>query len=98
MHTHPGVLPSELINIHKVCLKYLTRVRLFTIWPQKGGDIKIFNLKNRICKNCQKQKIENEIHFLINCPKYSYERENLFPHVAKTCINFEKLSHQNKFI
>ena len=30
MRMHPGVLPSQLINIHKVCEKYLTRVRLFT--------------------------------------------------------------------
>ena len=62
------------------------------------GRYKNIKSENRICKNCQTQEIENEIHFLINCPKYSYERENLFSHVAKTCINFEKLSHQNKFI
>ena len=62
------------------------------------GRYKNIKSKSRICKNCQTREIENEIHFLINCPKYSYECENLFSHVAKTCINFEKLSHQTKFI
>ena len=37
-------------------------------------------------------------HFSINCPTYFYERENLFSYVVKTCMNFDKLSHQKKII
>ena len=60
--------------------------------------MKILNLKIEFVKIVKRRKLKNEIHFVINCPKYYYERENLFLHFAKTCINFEKLSHQNRFI
>ena len=79
--------------------KSFTRFRVSAhVLAIERGRYKNIKSENSICKNCQTQEIENEIHFLINCPKYSYERENLCSHVAKTCINFEKLSHQNKCI
>ena len=52
---------------------------------------------NRYCKFC-KNKIEDEQHFLINCPLYITERKNLEIICNKTCNNFEILTDEQKFI
>ena len=44
------------------------------------------------------QKIEDEIHFLTECPKYLHEREKLLTSVYEFCKNFPHLSVKNKFL
>jgi hypothetical protein len=41
-------------------------------------------------------EIEDEEHFLINCPKYSLHRKELFRKLNNS--NFNELSNMNKFV
>ena len=42
--------------------------------------------------------IENQIHFLIKCPKYDYDRNKLFDAANNETKHFDKLSHSKKFL
>lgn len=53
-------------------------------------------LENRLCKQCNLSEIEDEEHFLINCPKYSLHRKELFRKLNNS--NFNELSNMNKFV
>lgn len=52
---------------------------------------------NRICKQCDRGLIEDELHFLLVCPKYDLFRD---AHIIKKIsnVNFHNLSTENKFI
>ncbi len=54
-------------------------------------------LESRTCQLCKTNSIENEIHFVIECPIYQTERKALFD-----CLNsftqFSTLSRDDKFI
>ena len=54
--------------------------------------------KDRICTICKSNKIEDECHFLINCPIYQYSdhRNVLFSKITKTCPNFTNLNEEQK--
>ena len=51
----------------------------------------------RICGNCDMGRVEDEEHFLTECPKYNVEREFLFNEANQDCAHLSKLSNQNKF-
>jgi hypothetical protein len=53
-------------------------------------------LENRLCKQCNLSEIEDEEHFLINCPKYNLHRKELFRKLNNS--NFNELSNMNKFV
>ena len=52
--------------------------------------------ENRICKQCNLLKCEDEIHFIIECPKYKIERENFFNNIKNS--NLDKLNNEQKFL
>lgn len=53
--------------------------------------------ENRICIECN--KVEDEVHFLIDCKKYTEERNDLFAKIASIYPNFNKIPDSlNKFI
>lgn len=52
--------------------------------------------EDRLCVQCN--RVEDECHFLINCPLYSNERAELFQKVEMLCPNFTALNDDNKFI
>jgi hypothetical protein len=52
----------------------------------------------RICGSCDLNVIEDEIHFLSTCPKYTGYREVLFAEANKYCVNFRYLNDEAKFI
>ena len=54
--------------------------------------------EQRLCPNCHLNKVEDEEHFLIECPRYEVERKSLFELASKLSIHFEGLSNFNKFI
>ena len=43
-------------------------------------------------------KVEDEIHFLVECPKYKEERDILFKDISTMCPNFINLSTDDKFL
>ena len=55
------------------------------------------HLENRLCKQCNLSEIEDEEHFLINCPKYSlpWDWKELFRKLNNS--NFSELINMNKF-
>lgn len=53
-------------------------------------------LEERICTTCD--AVENEIHFLIKCPRHSNERTQLYKEVTDACPNFLVLSDEQKFL
>jgi hypothetical protein len=38
-------------------------------------------VENRICSNCNSKSVEDEIHFLMYCPKFENLRRELFSNV-----------------
>jgi hypothetical protein len=45
-----------------------------------------------------KKNIEDEIHFLIDCPQYNSLRQEFFMFISENNKNFAALSSENKFI
>ena len=62
------------------------------------GGYKNIKSGDTICKYCHNNEIEDEVHFLINCPKYSLVRTKLFSYIEKLCKNFKDLTNENKSI
>jgi phosphoheptose isomerase len=38
-------------------------------------------VENRICSNCNSKSVEDELHFLMYCPKFENHRRELFSYV-----------------
>ena len=53
-------------------------------------------LNDRICERCDKQEIDDELHFLIRCTHFIEARKNLFDIVNKSNINFYNSSSFQK--
>ena len=51
--------------------------------------------ENRICKFCNLRMVEDEFHFLLNCPLYSDIRHNFIDNIQRNCDNFHHLSEKN---
>ena len=47
----------------------------------------------RICESCH--KIEDEVHFLIDCDRYKYERIDMFKNITREFPNFEEIKDSN---
>ena len=78
----------------------LTRLRLSShqLMIEKGRHLKPFMERSmRKCKLCT-HKIEDEAHFLIECPLYEKEREQLEYCCIMQAPNFANLNTQQKYI
>ena len=53
-------------------------------------------VENRICSNCNSKSVEDEIHFLMYCPKFENHRRELFSNVLN--YNAAILSAEDKFV
>ena len=54
--------------------------------------------EDRKCTNCDSDSVENELHFLIECPYYNEARQIMYNVFTSSCAHFESLSNNNKFI
>jgi hypothetical protein len=53
----------------------------------------------RLCPHCDQNKVENEIHFLLECPKYQNLRNYFYKECSENiCKNYWQLSNENKYI
>ena len=52
----------------------------------------------RICQFCKLNRVEDEIHFLFNCTKYSKERETFVNNLFTKHIQLSNLSQENLFL
>lgn len=82
-------------NIHR---KSLTQLRLschpLNIEHLRG---KVPDPNDRLCMMCDKQEIEDEIHFVTSCPKYTNERRALLGKIREYA-NIDHLSARDLFI
>lgn len=51
----------------------------------------------RLCTNCSLQEIENERHFVLQCPKYNIHREELFSKLDDF-TTFAQMSDEERFV
>ena len=77
-------------NISKIERAHLAQFH-FGILPLKIETGRFIRqaLPERICNLCQLNEIENEIHFLIKCPKYETLRQVLYQKIISTNQNNE---------
>ena len=61
------------------------------------GRFRNLELKDRICELCNNQQIEDEIHFLCQCPLYHNTRKILFDRAEAKCPEFIQMNIQSKF-
>jgi len=81
--------------------KALTKLRIsaHTLAIEKGRyTIPPTPAIDRICKHCPGRRIEDEYHFLMDCKKFSSERNKLFNFIEKACPQFKNIDDNNKFI
>ena len=52
----------------------------------------------RICKNCMRNEIEDEEHFIIRCIKFTKEREELFELISSKEKYFTHLQDKEKLL
>ena len=55
-------------------------------------------LNLRTCKLCKSGSIEDEKHFVTECPSFVSERNELFKTMSQFSIHFNKMSNEHKFI
>jgi len=53
-------------------------------------------LEERLCKLCNDNSIEDEIHFIFQCPFYNTTRRNFLDHVVDVNPHFETLDNNEK--
>ena len=61
---------------------------------------KYIERSQRICRYCLANDInviEDEAHFIVNCPLYTKERKLLFDKVDTFCTNFKQLPNESKY-
>ncbi len=91
---------TYLTNIHNTKhRKSTTQLRISAhtlhIESQRGADR---TPNERICTLCTGQHMEDEYHFLMQCPIYQNHRSTLLSICAENCTNFTQLSHKQQFL
>ncbi len=61
-------------------------------WRFKGEDV-----GERICIYCNMGEVEDELHFVIHCPKYQHLRENVIRYVEQYNTNFLTMNVNEQF-
>jgi len=61
-------------------------------WPNNGFSIL------RICKYCNSNEVENEIHFLLSCNRYDRIRKSLVEDIISKYPDFNFLNDHNKTV
>ena len=51
----------------------------------------------RLCKLCKSAQVEDEKHFLLQCPIYKIQRQKLFDMSEKYINNFKNIADEQKF-
>ena len=61
------------------------------------GRYKNLETEERLCKLCITLKIEDEYHFLIDCPIYNNSRKICYQKISELCSNFNNMLDKSKF-
>ena len=86
-----------------VARKYIAQIRLSA--HKLSIESGRYNTQNqyippaeRICRNCNRNEIEDEMHFILDCPAYGIPRENLLDLIKTDNVNFTSYNPKQKFI
>jgi hypothetical protein len=61
------------------------------------GRFRNIELESRLCEMCNMNVIENEFHFLCECPGYELDRQTMYSEIANRINDFENMSDNDKF-
>ena len=77
---------------------YIAQIRcgILPLHIETGRWINI-NVEERTCKVCNQDIVEDETHFIFNCPKYSYERAEFISMVEAKNPEFITYDNIEKF-
>ena len=88
--------------LEKLDFKYrrnITKLRISSHRLQIGtGRYEKIPRNERICKNCTLNETEDEIHFLLQCPKYNVQRENLLNQLFTSYPSLKDIGLHNLFL
>ena len=89
-------LKLEKFHLRKAICKL--RLSVHNLLIEAGRYVKPRSLQRseRICKHCDLKCIENEFHFLSQCPLYETERTMLYSQINHLNNNFTSLSDNDK--
>ena len=93
-------LEEYLTSVPKKYRKDLTRFRIsaHNLAIERGRYTRPPTpLENRTCPNCP-DKVENEFHFLLECPMYKEGRQEMVQNIEIICPNFKLLNMEEQFI
>ena len=68
---------------------FISRMRCGTFPLIEKGRSRNIPIKQRTCKMCDSNSVEDEILFLVLCPKYADRKNKLFQDI---CLNFRDIS------
>ena len=78
--------------------KFICKLRIsdHDLMIEKGRHLKM-KLEDRICKKCQMNVIEDEVHYILVCPHYQQQRSNLYKELTKIDSSFPTMDESRKF-
>ena len=85
--TRAGILPLKIETGRFKNIKDSVTVRM-----------RKMKVDERTCEICNSNAVENEIHFICECPVYENYRHRLYEEVSRTDTNFMNLPIQEKFV
>ena len=88
-----------LHNINNFTLRgAITKLRISShrLKIETGRYLKL-EVNKRLCNKCDLNKIEDEIHFLQECPSTSTDQQVLIVMINNSCSNFQYLNLSDKF-
>ena len=79
------------INLSRAQRSILAQLRLgiLPLHIETGRYIRI-KVEDRICSLCDKNKVENELHFLLNCKYYVNERSTFLRSIDTKGFNYSQ--------
>ena len=78
-----------LLNLNRSHRSLLAQIRSGTLPLEiETGRFRGTKLEQRICKLCDDDQIESEIHFILLCKRYSKSRERFFKSIGVNLINY----------
>ena len=81
--------------------KLLTRLRISShklMVLVERGRYKKLDVSQRLCQNCNLNLIEDETHFLFQCPVNASDRGKLISVSSEKCLNFTTLQDNERMI
>ena len=94
--------PEDYLNIHNFQIrKSLTQLRISAhkLQIERGRYTRPPTpVEARICVFCKDKKVEDELHFLMNCNLYEKERTDFFKMMCIKVPNFNNLNVNEKFV